>query len=241
MERSKPFGEITGIDYWDACKRAGTNLDSLRSFLGTIEALPEDLRGFIANSSDEVLRDQLLRPIEWDTENKARPFVEDSVKRRLISYGDRIYNLPPYESEKALSYLLKYIWDVVCQTEARRLDYTDFIQAFQDALTVRITVHELEQLRRSAQAALQLKQMVTPLLAAAGEVTSGQFPDAVLEPFLSPSLARFAQRHDLVTTLGTKLSADGILVLKGSTGMGKSTLAYLIAGSDEGRWRRLDM
>jgi tetratricopeptide (TPR) repeat protein len=241
MERSKPFGEITGIDYWDACKRAGTNLDSLRSFLGTMEALPEDLRGFIANSSDEVLRDQLLRPIEWDTENKARPFVEDSIKRRLISYGDRIYNLPPYESEKALSYLLKCIWDVACQTEARRLDYTDFIQAFQDALTVRITVHELEQLRRSAQAALQLKQMVTPLLAAAGEITSGQFPDAVLEPFVSPSLARFAQRHGLVTALGSKLSADGILVLKGSTGMGKSTLAYLIAGSDEGRWRRLDM
>lgn len=240
-ERSNPFGEITGIDHWDACKRTGTNLDSLRSFLRAIKALPEDLRDFIVNSSDEVLRDQLLRSIEWDTGNKAQPFVEDSIKRRIISYGDRIYNLSPYESEKALSYLLKYIWDVVCRAEARRLDYTDFIQAFQDALTVRITIHELEQLRRSAQSALQLKQMVAPLLAAGGEITSSQFPDAVLEPFVSPTLARFAQRHNLVSTLGGKLNADGILVLKGSTGMGKSTLSYLIAGSDEGKWRRLDM
>lgn len=241
MERSNPFGGITGIDHWDACKRTGTNLDSLRTFLRTIDALPEDLRDFIVKSSDEVLRDQLLRPIEWDTENKAQPFVEDSINRKLISYGDRIYNLPPYESEKAVPHLLKYIWDVVCQAEARRLDYTDFIQAFQDALTVRITIHELEQLRRSAHSALRLKQIVAPLLAPSGEITSGQFPDAVLEPFISPTLARFAQRRNLVSTLGSKLSADGILVLKGSTGMGKSTLAYLIADSDEGRWRRLDM
>lgn len=241
MERSKPFGEVAGLDHWDACKRTGTNLDSLRSFLRTVEALPEDLRDFIVNSSDEDLRDQLLRPIEWDTGNKAQPFVEDSIKRRIIPYGDRIYNLPPYESEKALPHLLKYIWDVVCQAEARRLDYTDFIQAFQDALTVRITIHELEQLKRSAQSALQIKQMVAPLLAAGGEMTSGRFPDAVLEPFVSPTLARLAQRRNLVITLGGKLSAEGILVLKGSTGMGKSTLAYLIADSDEGKWRRIDM
>jgi hypothetical protein len=56
MERSNPFGEVTGIDHWDACKRAGTNLDSLRSFLSELEALPDDLRDFIVNSSDEVLR-----------------------------------------------------------------------------------------------------------------------------------------------------------------------------------------
>jgi hypothetical protein len=76
MERPNHFGEVTGIDHWDACKRAGTNLDSLRSFLNNVEALPEDLRDFIVNSSDEVLRDQLLRPIEWDTGNKTQPFVE---------------------------------------------------------------------------------------------------------------------------------------------------------------------
>jgi hypothetical protein len=80
MERSNAFGEVTGIDHWDACKRTGTNLNSLRSFLNNLEALPEDLRNFIVNSSDEALRDQLLRPIEWDTENKAQPFVEDSIQ-----------------------------------------------------------------------------------------------------------------------------------------------------------------
>jgi hypothetical protein len=241
IERSNSFGEVRGLDHWDACKRTGTNLESLRSFLNNLEALPKDLRDFIVNSSDDVLRDQLLRPIEWDTGNKAQPFVEDSIKRRLISYGDRTYNLPPYESEKAVSHLLKFIWDVVCQTEARRLDYTDFIQAFQDALTVRITIHELEQLRRNAQSALQLKQMVAPLLAAGGRIISGQLPDAVLEPFVAPTLARFAQRRNLVTTLRAKLSAEGLLVLMGLAGMGKSTLAYLIAGSEEDRWRRFDM
>lgn len=241
VERSNPFDGVPGLDQWDACKRTGTNLDSLKSFLRTLDALPEDLRDFIASASDEILREQLLRLIEWDTGKKPQPYVEDLINRKIISYGDRTYNLPPFESERVVPHLLKYIWDIVCQPGDRRLDNTDFMQAFQEAITVRITIHELEQLRRNAQSTIQIKQTVAQDLPAGAGITSGKFPDAILEPFLSPTLARFAQRHTLVTKLRVKLNADGILVLNGSTGMGKSTLAYLIADSDEDRWRRLDM
>ncbi|MDQ3685446.1 MAG: hypothetical protein M3430_07555 [Acidobacteriota bacterium] len=241
VERPSPFGGVPGLDYWDACKRTGTNPEPLRAFLKALDSLPKDLRDFIDGASDEDLRDQLLRPIEWDTGKRAQPFVEDLINRRVISYGNRTYNLPPFESVRAVPHLLKHIWDVVCRPEDRRLDFSDFMQVFQEALTVRISLHELEQLRRRAQSATHLKQMVDPLLATGGEQTSKQFPDLVLEPFVSPTLARLIQRQDLAATLRSKLNAEGVLVLKGSTGMGKSTLAYLIADSAEGKWNRVDM
>jgi hypothetical protein len=53
-------------------------------------------------------------------------------------------------------------------------------------------------------------------------------------------LDSMVKRDDLVFDLRARLSLKNLLVLKGSSGMGKSTLAILLASKDGGRWKRLD-
>ncbi len=54
-------------------------------------------------------------------------------------------------------------------------------------------------------------------------------------------MKQMARREQLVNELRTRLNVKGILALKGSSGMGKSTLAAIIAADEGGGWRRLDM
>lgn len=59
-------------------------------------------------------------------------------------------------------------------------------------------------------------------------------------PSVFPLSERFARRGELVSVLNAKLNLKGVLVLKGSTGMGKSTLARLIVERKGTAWRFLN-
>jgi MoxR-like ATPase len=65
------------------------------------------------------------------------------------------------------------------------------------------------------------------------EIGTHETIDAMLIP------ERLAPRERLVSQLRALLNIKGVLILKGSTGMGKSTLAGLIANQEETSWRNL--
>jgi tetratricopeptide (TPR) repeat protein len=239
LEQPSPFGDRRGLDYWDSCKYPSTDLGPLKSFLLSQTSLPQDLRAFVAAATDGELRERLIRRIEWDTGSKPQPSIEDLVNRRVEAYGARVYGLPPSDSLKIVPHLLQHVWEVVTRQDGRRLDYSDFIRVFEEATTERVSRHELQYLRRMAMLAPQAGGGLVPA-GLSGAVTRS-LPAALFGAVVPPFTDRLVPRRELVADLLSRLNANGILALRGSTGMGKSTLAGALATADGASWRVLDL
>lgn len=231
-ERGNIFEGKRGLDYWDHAKRPGIEVSPIRSFLQSKKSLPADLKEFLRDSSNEELRELLIKRIEWDTDNKPQPFIEQLVDKEVILYGNRVYDLPPSESSKVVPHLLRRAWETACRKADRRLDYPDFMQLFDGVVAERVSRHELQHLRRVA---IGMHKQDSPH---AGMSTLALDTPLDLDPL--PPNERFAQRQNLVTSLSTLINDAGLLILKGSTGTGKSTLASLITAADSATWRRIN-
>lgn len=236
LEQSSPFGDQRGLDYWDSCKHLSSDLAPLKSFLLSQSSLPQELRDFITSAADNELRERLVKRIEWDTASKPQSSIEDSVNRRVENYGNRVYGLPPSESVKIVPRLLQHVWEVVTRPDNRSLDYSDFMRVFDEATTERISRYELEHLRRRAMLAPQAGGVTVP-----SDVASRSLPSALFGSIVTPITDRLVPRRELVAGLLSRLNVNGILALRGSTGMGKSTLSNALAVAEGASWRVLDL
>ncbi len=239
-ERSKPFGELKGLDLWDNCKQQGSNPKALGDFLSRQQHLPKELRDFIKTATDEQLRLELLIPIEWNTGGNPQPFVEEAVRRKVSGYGDRVFDLQHSESVKTIPQLLQHVLDTARHKDSRWLYATDFRRLFEEAITERVTRPELQRLRLAERSFAQLG-IRSAVIGMAGESKVMRPTESILEVLRPPHNERLVRRTPLVADLLKRLNKIGILALRGSTGMGKSTLATAVAMSGAGNWRRLDM
>jgi hypothetical protein len=241
-ERGNPFGDRRGLDVWDSCKFAGADCTALRSFLASQSYLPEDLRNFINNAADEELRQRLLARIEWDTGTQELPYVEDAVNRRVSGYGDRVFDLSQSESEKVVPHLLDHAWKTVIKETDRRLDSASFRRIFESVISESVPKTVLRKLRRDAQNRAELNQLGAIVNQQIG-VSSGPaiLGELILTSFTPLVSEKFLTRDELVADYRARLNTAGLLVLKGSTGMGKSTMADNVARVLPGAWRKLDL
>jgi len=245
-EVKNPFGDKPGLDYWDDCKRAATNLAPLRDFLKSNENLPKELYDFVDGADDDLLRDRLIRRIEWDTGRQPKEFIEALINKEVSYYGIRL-SLHPTESEKVIPHLLKHVWDVVCRENEtdRRLEYYDFMRVFENASQVLVSKFEFQRLQQMVAYSSNI-QSGTLTQFPSKFATSESFSDIQLTTtFESPSfipLERLAKREGFVNKLNDALNAKGIITLKGSTGMGKSILARFVTKVDSrSHWRWIHM
>jgi hypothetical protein len=236
LEKEKPFGEDQGLDHWDACKRDDVSLDSLRSFLKGKTQLPSGLLDFLNTATDDELREKLVQRILWETDSESQSYLKTLIEGILVDYGTRVHSLPPSESLKVVPHLFTRIWDVVCEEQDRMLNYSDFARLFEQVTSESVPSSELRQLRRIAQTVGQMG-----FGSFSGGSTVSSFTLATSDRVIIPPLERLAERTTLVGELRARLLVNGLLVLRGSTSTGKSTLAGLIATliKDE-KWQRLD-
>jgi hypothetical protein len=244
-ERGASFGTEKGLDYWDRCRRPSTDLRPLRDFLsgrrwptGTParEALAQDLTTFIKDAPDGELRSELIARISWDTGSDTQAAVEGAVEQHLIVHGNS-FQVHPSEAVKVVPHLLKHVWEVACRSGDRRLLFVEFLQVFQEATSVRVSYGQLQRLigGSGTPLALALNAAGGGAGGLAGYITGAEF-DAP-PPLRDRTLLA---RTDLVCRGAEILLEHGVLLLTGSTGMGKSVLALAIAGGDAGVWRMLD-
>ena len=240
-EQGSPFGNIGGLDYWDSCKRQGVDLRPLRMLLQSQESLPETLHEFITSSDDATLRSRLITRLDWDTGSKPKEYIESLVNKEVAYYGQQYHQLLPSESVKVVSHLLKHVWDTVCRENNRRLEYFDFMELFENVTTERVDRQELRRLR---QLNTSVSTGILEALLASGTLGVGPFPSIQgmdLQTSAPPLPDRVARRESLVASLSQQVKTSGLLVFKGSTGMGKSTLAALITYVETQEWIWLRM
>lgn len=236
MEKASPFDGLKGLDYWDRCKGLSTDLRPLRDYLAGNDTLPESLRHYLSTASDEELRSNLIRRIEWASDQDNHESVKETVRRRVVAYGMEVYSLQPDESERVIDHLFTHVLKVIRESPNRRLDLADFGTVFEKHATRRYTPQEIQNIRTVAES-----RQPVPTAGRGSSTAPSDSSGARIEDLYELSLLNnLIGRDGLVSELEATLCLRGFLALKGSSGMGKSTLAVLISNKERERWKRLD-
>lgn len=210
-ERGAKFpGGATGVAYW-AAAAIGQDVAPLRQFLLDL-AWPSDLAAFLAEAGDEALRSRLLRRIVWLTDSAPTETALDSLSARLALLATERGGMAS-DGERAVPQLLLDLLMVVLGGD-RLLGRMDFEKAWEKATTVPV-----------------------PLSAARRLTGGGPFPApdyADLAP--DPLPQRLSPRSEVVDRLAEITLSGGVPWVHGSSGLGKSRLATLLASRSDGPW-----
>ena len=220
-EQGVAFGQFsTGLEYWACAKRdQELSLEPLKSLLLTLDLEPS-LADFLRNSNDQAVRENLICCIDWDTGRKPIDGLAEDIKDRLVCFGDS-RGIDSYQSEKVLNTLLRRVADLLSSNGERHLGYADFVREFEQATMELVSREEAVANRTfTGQIARLLQTSIAPrVLDSPVRLMEGAAP-----------------RTDLVLNLTVILRRYGVLFLRGSTGLGKTSLAQLLMAKIESEW-----
>lgn len=232
VESGEPFDpNVAGLELWERCARGVGDCGALIRFLRDEERLPEDLRQFIASADSALVIEELIRPITWQTQSQSGGYVEEAIKRKLEFHGDK-FGVPPSEAIRVLNRLLKEAFETVCRKPEtdRMLDRTLFLRLFEEE-TRNVPARQVQLLSQL------VSQLLPALLPSGSSVVGGALTTLTLICPEIPPLPQYVHRRQrLITELPQELESSGVLILTGSSGTGKTTLAKLIGQEIHEQW-----
>lgn len=210
-ERNVKFpDDVGGIKYW-AKAAIGQEVTPLRQFLLHLDWPPE-LAAFLAEVDDETLRTRLLKRLVWLTGTERTEVLIEMLSSRLellaIERG-----LPPSVGARALPQLLLDLLQIV-QSNDRRLSRLDFERSWEKATTVAVPIS------------------FAHMMGGAIMGTGPDYGEFALE--LLPE--RSSLRTGMVDRLQAIIQSGAVPWIHGSSGLGKSRLAALLATRWSGLW-----
>lgn len=224
-ERGISFPDkMTGLAYWRVAARERADLAPLRSALLALK-LPSGLLDFLKTSSPEEIRERIIRRIRWiggsDSQNEIQHDIEDG----LVHFGSH-RQVGAQDSKNALSGLVLDVLHCVRRPAPERyLTAADFRTTFEKNTYRLVPPSILEaQLAQSAGSSQSLESRPPAPRAAS-----------------IPLPPRASLRTSIVGSLHTVLVARGVLWLHGSSGLGKTTLALLLARQQNVPWAFADL
>lgn len=223
-EKQMPFpGNVPGLTYWRTAAREGADVEPIRSALLCL-TLPDDLRTFVRDAAADQLRSRVIRPIRWLGNSASQDELRRDVEEQLILLGSRI-GVPAAASKNTRDFLVGAILDSIRQPASKRyLTKGQLLEVFQSKTLV------------------TLPPNMVAGLPAAGTGASLTTVDVIARDVDQiPLPRRAALRTTEVGHLQTKLVSGGALWFHGSSGLGKSTLALLLARSQQVAWRVVDL
>ena len=236
VERGNPFGESqSGLDIWSRCSGDQAAITKISEFLQTEGRISEEVAGFLKQTEPHKIYKQLIEPIAWETGSKEASFVEKSISDKLILHGDR-YNILPSDAKKVCDSLLTEAWKVATQKENRELIRVRFLEIFGAQATQTISTQQWR----------HYQQMLAATTGAVGAgFIEGSSDIAIqsqspIQDTIPPIYHDVVPRTDLLASIQAILQSEGIAVIHGGTGRGKTTLAKLAANAINGSWLWLD-
>lgn len=227
QEKGGSFGEIgKGINYWVlAARDEQVAVEPIKAFLLDL-ALDEPLKAFLKTCDDGSLRRDLILGIQWDTGSKPKDGLIADIEERLINHGNR-KGIDSYHSRKALDTLLRRIADLLSSQDVRRLTFAEFCMAFDEAT--------MELMPKGEAAALRsIASQLNPLAKTSTLTTLLQAPRILDKPL--PLVQGAVPRDELVAKYAAILRHHGAIILRGSTGLGKTSLARMVTDKLGGEW-----
>ncbi|HRE82364.1 MAG TPA: hypothetical protein PLN52_15060 [Opitutaceae bacterium] len=231
-EGGSPFGAgIKGIDLWRLVleKYDDTSAKAICAFLrgdGTLHAkLFPALVDFLHAASDEEIEQEIILRTRFDTETRDATTLRQFVEDRLIVLGAERHNATVAE---AVAIAEKLFSIVVHHAASKHMI----------GLTRAGLLREIERCVVGNRTALGLSAPFSIPGASSG---GASWTLAGAEAGLPSVPERIAGRSSIVTDFALPVASGKGLILTGSSGMGKSTLAKLIAQSVGGKWFWLDL
>jgi hypothetical protein len=228
IETGGHFERSKGIDVWRAARR-GTDLASdqrragqIQAFLLTCDRLSDPLRAWLAAATPDQVLGELVAPFEWDLGAGGISDLRSIVEEHLILLGAP-FGVFPANARKAALGLLDVVLIKATSKSDRVLKRVDLLVAFEAATSVMVPLGSL-----GAASARQAIVFPSVSISSAGDLTSSLAVLAAVRDGLPELPSTILPRAGIVGPC-TASAATGFVHLHGSTGMGKSTIAMLVA------------
>ena len=243
-EAGNPFNDAaSGIKLW---QKSATEKDLglaliLQKFLASDSSIVTRLRDlapslldFLNNATHQEVFNRLIAPMSWEVESVDEDVIRESIGIRLRAYGEGL-GFRPSESMVAIDRLYRIAAETAKKGTNRILSRDDFRNEFEAATSRVVSMSEIAAMRAGA---YSLQQAFAPAGAESMAAISGLSPVQRSVPALpDPSI----DRPVVVGEVINDLLRLGVVVIKGSSGMGKSTVAKLAAKRLGGDWVWLDL
>jgi hypothetical protein len=237
VEQDSPFGRgIGGLQLWRE-SRLSTNVAlrerdarAIAEFLLDQGKLSTPLEAFLREASAAQIWQQVITPIEWDTNAEEAPEVIRQIKHRLVILGEK-YGVTPDKAADEAEYLYTIAYATATRQKDRCLIRADLLKLFQDRTRVSLPADTVNAVFAAIP---QLLAQPGPLPIAVGGKSG-----AVGRP--PPLPARYFARQAILADITGRLSSYPVLVLQGATGVGKSIAAVAHAAASTSSWGWVDL
>lgn len=230
-EAGNPFGKkVSGLKLWTNAANGGTEVRQIARFLAAQSIFPIDFRNYLKQSGDKELQRDFFQPIVWLWEQPGVNFVETGVSQKLALLGQKYGVL--YSEAAAVRYdLYTHVTRAASNRDAEPLTRAKLLELFEQA-----THRSISNLQYNALNVLN-QNVLEQLAANAGNPLKHGFVMAKPEPTSPPPLPNaILERRQLISQLNDCLKQSYFLIAHGSTGMGKTTAAKLLARDQCAIW-----
>ena len=230
VEQGEPFGVgVAGLELWQRRHLDDSEVRLLTDFLVTQPELPESLKTFLKSAPPDQIRKNFLGHIAWDLGSPDASALDLVIQEKLALLGEP-FGLPYSEAAKTRHRFFLEIFETAGQRQSSRaMTRAKFLELFEKEALVQVPRSELAALRRQT---VERERFQIDLI-------QGRLDLLTAAPPLPESIE---ERANLVVQLHQHLETHGQLILIGSAGMGKTTLAKLVASVDppeDWHWARL--
>ena len=238
-EQGNPFGKNQrGLDLWGDCSGNEETITKISDFLQSEAKISQDVADFLKKAGPQQIYEQLIEPIAWETNSEEASSVERSIREKLVLHGNRqIIPIPPSDAKKVVNHLLEEALMVATQKEDRELTKARFLEILDEKTAHRVPNQQWQQYQQVL--AKMMNTISASFIGDSSDITiQSQSP---IQTTIPPLYRDFIPRPALCESIQTTLQSEGIAVIQGGTGRGKTTLANLTAKAINGSWHWLNL
>lgn len=223
---NKRPGGFPGLQYWRSAAK-GADIAPLRTILES-DQFAREVQEFVKERDDKALRTELLSKIHWDCGKPDLTGLRKEFEDRLVLIGRDLFKLAAPEARRIADVLIyRVLATSIGKTpEERALSRADLYSEIDAATRVMVprSVADTMMTRVSADIAASTLGDQSGSLSLANEAIGWLFESGTL-PAVKPALERIA----LQASVGDRLREFGTSILFGTSGVGKSSIARLVA------------
>ncbi len=217
-------GKISGLSYWRVAARDHADIEPMRTALLAL-ALPTEIKVFLNDCTADEIRQRILRPIHWLASGPSQDEIECDLYEQLVYLG-KSQGVGAQDSKNALNALICALLECIQRPpELRFVTAADLLTVFQKNTYRLVPPSMLQDMMPAPKETDGLAEMTLATFAA----------DSI------PLPPRAACRSKLIEDLHGNLVRNGALWLHGSSGLGKTTVALLLARRQNAAWTFADL
>jgi hypothetical protein len=219
-------GGIAGLAYWRMAA-AGADINPLRVILDS-DHYPEHVRAFVKGRGDDTLRTELLRNIHWDCGKPDFATLQLELVERLVVICRDRFSIPAPEVGRVADALVYHaLQRSTLKTPGKRILTRAGLYRVIDSAT-RISAP-----RAALDVLYRLSATLTEMTGTDGASAawSAGAPGWILESRHLPDPRPAIARTDVESKVAKALADYGACILSGSSGLGKSHIARVVASA----------